>query len=156
MIRFAFSFILVIILATMNAAYAKNCKKGKPCGNTCIAWNKKCHVGSGDYSSPSRSSSKEKTRKRSSNSSSSANSSYLSYPSRHKNTSSDADTSALKKYYEIVVDKTPVLSCPKRECDVLRKLAIHSIVQAYAIQNNFLLISDSPEKQEWVSKSRVQ
>ncbi len=30
---------------------AKNCKKGQPCGNSCISWSKKCHIGTSSYSS---------------------------------------------------------------------------------------------------------
>jgi hypothetical protein len=28
------------------AAGAPNCTKGKPCGNSCISWDKTCHIGS--------------------------------------------------------------------------------------------------------------
>ncbi len=33
------------LLAVSNAEGQKNCRKGIPCGNTCIAANKVCHVG---------------------------------------------------------------------------------------------------------------
>jgi hypothetical protein len=33
--------------ASEAAACCKRCKKGKPCGDTCIARNKTCHVGRG-------------------------------------------------------------------------------------------------------------
>lgn len=33
--------------APAGAACCKRCKKGKPCGDTCIARNKTCHVGRG-------------------------------------------------------------------------------------------------------------
>ena len=36
-------------------SYSKNCDKGKPCGNTCIAKNKKCRVGVSSGSSSARS-----------------------------------------------------------------------------------------------------
>lgn len=49
----------VILLATLLLvpdAEAKNCKKGKPCGNSCIAVSKTCH--GGGSSSGSRSTTK--------------------------------------------------------------------------------------------------
>ncbi|CAK8723405.1 hypothetical protein KKHLCK_12785 [Candidatus Electrothrix laxa] len=65
--RFFWVFILSFLMG--GNVYAKNCTKGKACGNTCIARSKECHVGSGsssnsssDYSSPRRS-----RRKKSSN-----------------------------------------------------------------------------------------
>ncbi|MGL6010643.1 MAG: SH3 domain-containing protein, partial [Shewanella oncorhynchi] len=33
-----------------SVTYAKNCKKGQPCGNSCISWNKTCHVGTSSQS----------------------------------------------------------------------------------------------------------
>lgn len=47
-------FFAILILAAMlvgQAALAKNCVKGKPCGNTCINVNYTCHVGSSSTSS---------------------------------------------------------------------------------------------------------
>jgi endonuclease YncB( thermonuclease family) len=67
--RFFLFFILSFFI--VGNVYAKNCKKGKPCGNTCIARNKECHVGtssnysSPSYSSPTYSSPKRSRRKRS-------------------------------------------------------------------------------------------
>jgi len=59
--RFFWVFILSFLMG--GNVYAKNCTKGKACGNTCIARSKECHVGSGsssnsssDYSSTRRSS----------------------------------------------------------------------------------------------------
>lgn len=45
--------IVVLLLATAINVDAKNCKKGKSCGGSCISMNKECHVGT----SSSRSSS---------------------------------------------------------------------------------------------------
>jgi hypothetical protein len=41
--------VILITLAVLPipAEAQKNCVKGKPCGNTCIARDKVCHVGSG-------------------------------------------------------------------------------------------------------------
>jgi len=33
------------LLVVSNAEGQKNCRKGIPCGNTCIAANKVCHIG---------------------------------------------------------------------------------------------------------------
>lgn len=38
---------LLVILAFPAEGRAQNCRKGKPCGNTCIARDKVCHVGAG-------------------------------------------------------------------------------------------------------------
>ena len=45
--------VLVLSLFMVGNVYAKNCKKGKACGNTCIASWKDCHVGSGSSSNSS-------------------------------------------------------------------------------------------------------
>ena len=41
------AFAIIAVLITTATAEAQNCKKGKPCGNTCIARSKTCHVGEG-------------------------------------------------------------------------------------------------------------
>jgi hypothetical protein len=43
---------LVLIPASLHAQ--RSCRKGKPCGNTCIAQNRTCHAGDGNASPPSR------------------------------------------------------------------------------------------------------
>jgi hypothetical protein len=40
-----FGFLGLSLLAVGNAAGQKNCRKGIPCGNTCIAANKVCRIG---------------------------------------------------------------------------------------------------------------
>ena len=41
-----FIFIMLgVILITPQNAYAKNCVKGQPCGNSCISWSYTCHIG---------------------------------------------------------------------------------------------------------------
>ena len=40
-----FAFLGLSLLAVSNAEGQKNCRKGIPCGNTCIAANKVCHIG---------------------------------------------------------------------------------------------------------------
>lgn len=40
------------IILLIFPAYAKNCKKGQPCGNSCISWSKTCHKNTYTYSSP--------------------------------------------------------------------------------------------------------
>jgi endonuclease YncB( thermonuclease family) len=44
-----FLLIFVLLFITADYADAKNCKKGKPCGNTCIARDKECHVDKSPY-----------------------------------------------------------------------------------------------------------
>jgi hypothetical protein len=39
--------VLVLGVLVCPVEAQRNCVKGKPCGNTCIAQNKVCHVGSG-------------------------------------------------------------------------------------------------------------
>ena len=44
--RYAFfGFLGLSLLVVGNAEGQKNCRKGIPCGNTCIAANKVCHIG---------------------------------------------------------------------------------------------------------------
>jgi hypothetical protein len=42
---------LFYLLTLIHDADAKNCKKGQPCGASCIAWSKTCHSGSSSRSS---------------------------------------------------------------------------------------------------------
>ena len=39
-------FVLAICLAFTSFSHAKNCRKGIPCGNSCISANKTCRIGS--------------------------------------------------------------------------------------------------------------
>lgn len=58
--RFALlAFVALSLLAISNADAQKNCRKGIPCGNTCIAANKVCHIGT--PSTPSTSSPSDST-----------------------------------------------------------------------------------------------
>lgn len=45
--------ILILFMATSFSVSAKVCRKGQPCGNSCISWNKTCRIGTGSsvYSS---------------------------------------------------------------------------------------------------------
>ena len=37
--------IVIAMLAVVpSIASAKRCKKGQPCGNSCISWSKTCHI----------------------------------------------------------------------------------------------------------------
>ncbi|MGR2880891.1 hypothetical protein ABMX65_03535 [Vibrio vulnificus] len=50
-----FKTIIILLLGTTVGftAQAKVCKKGQPCGNSCISWKKTCHKGTySSYSSP--------------------------------------------------------------------------------------------------------
>ena len=40
-----FTFLGLSLVLPGNAEAQKNCRKGIPCGNTCIAANKFCHIG---------------------------------------------------------------------------------------------------------------
>lgn len=51
--KFILGALITLSLFAIDAE-ARNCKKGKPCGNSCIAMNRTCHIGSGTYSAPSR------------------------------------------------------------------------------------------------------
>jgi len=45
-VRYAlFTFVGLSLLVVGNAEGQRNCRKGLPCGNTCIAANRVCHVG---------------------------------------------------------------------------------------------------------------
>jgi micrococcal nuclease len=50
-----FYLILFLLVATASNVDAKNCKKGKPCGNSCIAMDKECRLESSSSSSGSSS-----------------------------------------------------------------------------------------------------
>ncbi|MCI5162884.1 MAG: hypothetical protein D3917_12885 [Candidatus Electrothrix sp. AX5] len=100
-------FLLVFILSFLMGGnvYAKNCTKGKACGNTCIARSKECHVGSGsssnssfDYSPPRRSSysSQRHYRRKKASNTYSPTASYTS-PRRFSSSSTSEDQEKKKK-----------------------------------------------------------
>lgn len=45
-----FVFILIITILLSTTIEAKNCKKGQPCGNSCISWKKTCRIGNSNNS----------------------------------------------------------------------------------------------------------
>lgn len=44
--------VLGALLAIPFPAWAPNCKKGQPCGNSCISWSKTCRIGTPAATSP--------------------------------------------------------------------------------------------------------
>lgn len=46
----------LFLIALSSTATAKNCRNSQPCGNSCISWNKTCHIGSSSGRSPATSS----------------------------------------------------------------------------------------------------
>ncbi|WP_392559664.1 SH3 domain-containing protein [Orbus mooreae] len=44
-------FIFLVVMIFCFPVLAKNCKKGIPCGNSCISASKTCHIGSSSYNS---------------------------------------------------------------------------------------------------------
>ncbi|MYZ43053.1 hypothetical protein EYW45_08785 [Achromobacter sp. KS-M25] len=49
----AFTFAVVLAVVSFVApgtGWARNCKTGQPCGNSCISWSKTCRIGSGSFS----------------------------------------------------------------------------------------------------------
>ncbi len=53
--RTALSLSMALLCALSAPSFSANCKKGKPCGNSCISWDKTCRIGS-SYSPPPASS----------------------------------------------------------------------------------------------------
>lgn len=39
--------VAVIAFLSPSTGWARNCKTGQPCGNSCISWSKTCRIGSG-------------------------------------------------------------------------------------------------------------
>lgn len=54
MLRLLITTLFLIALSSMVTA--KNCRNSQPCGNSCISWNKTCHIGSSSSGSPATSS----------------------------------------------------------------------------------------------------
>lgn len=55
MSRLILSWLFLALTLQSGASWSANCKKGKPCGNSCISWDKTCRIGS-SYSPPPASS----------------------------------------------------------------------------------------------------
>ena len=49
MIKRSALLIFLSIFSFSAIVHAKNCKKSQRCGNSCISWNKTCHIGRAEY-----------------------------------------------------------------------------------------------------------
>lgn len=100
---------LLVLLACLLVAaptFAKNCKKGQPCGNSCISWSKVCRIGTGSSSSSS------------SSSRATSSSPAVSTPNSPQRAVSSTQESS-QEYYVVRVDKLNVRECPSTDCKVI-------------------------------------
>ncbi|MFM2479509.1 SH3 domain-containing protein [Celerinatantimonas sp. MCCC 1A17872] len=87
-------FLLLSVCAVFNVE-AKVCKKGQPCGNSCISWNKTCHKGTYSLGSSS------------------------SYSSRNSSSVSPANQSNYASYYIVTASSLNVRNSPSPTSKVI-------------------------------------
>lgn len=123
---------ILVIAATLllfivsPAAFAKNCKKGQPCGNSCISWSKTCRIGTGS-GKPSEISTSNYRSNVSSNTS----------PMTSHNQSQIA-----KKYglYEVTTTRLNVRSKPNPNSEILGHLTKGMRIKVYSFSGDWALV----------------
>ncbi|MEH8226535.1 SH3 domain-containing protein [Aeromonas veronii] len=111
-------------LLLIPPVYAKNCKKGQPCGNSCISWSKTCHKNTYTYSSPIEN---KKTSKK----------------------PAPASTNVLVRY--VIPKKLNVRTSPSIKANINTSLSKGDFVLLYRQENQWAYISKSGVY-GWVSK----
>ncbi|WP_172590715.1 SH3 domain-containing protein [Shewanella xiamenensis] len=98
--------LLVFVLGhPISIANAKNCKKGQPCGNSCISWSKTCRIGSVNTSASVLASQETSHFK-------SPNADMVSNPVLENG-----------QVYEVTIDKLNIRNQPKKNAELLGALS---------------------------------
>lgn len=139
--------LLLVVISGPNA-WAKNCKTGQPCGNSCISWNKTCRIGGSSYNyTPSAPATR---------------SLYTPEPKPSQITPPHVDQSAKK------IDVTPrdtdagsqfaqtdaafVYALPSRSAKKIRRLTFGEKVSVYETLGDWSRISPTGTDEEWVQQ----
>ncbi|TJY63274.1 SH3 domain-containing protein [Sinimarinibacterium sp. CAU 1509] len=114
-----------------SGAFAKNCKKGIPCGNTCIAANKTCHIGAGrpsyNFSAPTTQSNTPP-------------------PKSHPSVPINSGRTVLY----VAVAELSVFSEPSVSADIVRSLSFGDVVIQYERLAQWVRISPASASSAWV------
>ena len=121
--------LLSVFLLLISPAHAKNCKKGQPCGNSCISWSKTCRINTHNYqlATPSTSST-------------SSTSSTLSTPKVYENKETTLKSSNVLIRY-VIPSKLNVRAKPNTSSYIATRLVKGDFVLLYKIEGGWAYIS---------------
>lgn len=141
--------LLVVVISGPNA-WAKNCKKGQPCGNSCISWNKTCRIGGGtsyNYTPPAPAT-------RSLYTPAPTPSQIVSPPRAAQSTKkidvTPHDSNAESQFAQ--TDAAFVYALPSRSAKRIRRLAFGEQVSVYETLGEWSRISPTNAGEEWVQQ----
>ncbi|MGE6293318.1 SH3 domain-containing protein [Aeromonas media] len=138
-------FVLLII-----PAHAKNCKKGQPCGNSCISWSKTCRINAYSYqlATPSTSST----------SSTSSSPSTSSTPTVYERKETTLKSSNVLVRY-VIPSKLNVRAKPNTSSYIATRLIKGDFVLLYKVEGKWAYVSKREiygwVKDEYLSLSPV-
>lgn len=133
--------LLSLFLLLISPVHAKNCKKGQPCGNSCISWSKTCRINTHNYqlATPSTSST-------------------LSTPRNHEEKVTESKSSNLLIRYVIPL-KLNVRTKPNTSSYIATRLIKGDFVLLYKVEGSWAYISKQGiygwVKDEYLSLSPV-
>lgn len=124
--------LLSVFLLLISPAHAKNCKKGQPCGNSCISWSKTCRINTYNYqlATPSTSST----------SSVSSVSSVSSTPKVYENKETTLKSSNVLIRY-VIPSRLNVRAKPNTSSYIATRLVKGDFVLLYKIEGGWAYVS---------------
>ncbi|MFM4846531.1 SH3 domain-containing protein [Aeromonas caviae] len=124
--------LLSVFLLLISPAHAKNCKKGQPCGNSCISWSKTCRINTYNYqlATPSTSST----------SSTSSVSSVSSTPKVYENKETTLKSSNVLIRY-VIPSRLNVRAKPNTSSYIATRLVKGDFVLLYKIEGGWAYVS---------------
>lgn len=124
---------------------AKQCRKGQPCGNSCISWNKVCRSGSGSSYSSSYRSTPSSAPVPASVSAPTAPSRLMSAPAAV----AAPPLQAAQTRHLVKVDAA-VFEWPEHDAPVLGVIAAKSTVVEYRRHKGWIRITPENARSEWM------
>ncbi|MFQ2893740.1 SH3 domain-containing protein [Aeromonas caviae] len=121
--------LLSVFLLLISPAHAKNCKKGQPCGNSCISWSKTCRINTYNYqlATPSTSST-------------SSTSSVSSTPKVYENKETTLKSSNVLIRY-VIPSRLNVRAKPNTSSYIATRLVKGDFVLLYKIEGGWAYVS---------------
>lgn len=119
--------VVVAVYATFFSplSFAANCKKGQPCGNSCISWAKTCRIGTYKGSATSAGEARQSDV-------------YQSAKSSKRNETQNFESSL--NSYKVIVDKLNIRAEPNSASKITGKLSRGSIIRPLTTSGAWLKI----------------
>lgn len=139
---------LALVISTPSTVEAKQCRKGQPCGNSCISWNKVCRSGSGSSYSSSYRSTPSSAPAPASVSAPTAPSRLMSAPVVPAAVAAPVSQAAQTRH--LVNVDAAVFEWPEHDAPVLGVIAAKSTVVEYRRHKGWIRITPENARSEWM------